>query len=82
MQNRYEVQTPDFELSPYTGMTKRHYIECAKYILERAFKHVDSMDTPLSFPRVPGKTYPQPDAPAWRYRSFAVSYTHLTLPTN
>jgi hypothetical protein len=69
MKNAYEVKNPDFNLSPYTGMTKKHYIECAKYLLERAFKHVDSMDSPISFPIIPGKTYPQPNAPAWRYRS-------------
>jgi len=33
MKNAYEVQAPDFNLSPYTGMTKKHYIECAKYLL-------------------------------------------------
>ena len=69
MKNAFEVQHPDFELSPYTGMTKKHYIELAKYLLERAFKHVDSIDTPISFPIVPGKTYPQPNAPDWRYKS-------------
>jgi hypothetical protein len=69
MKNAYEVKDPDYNLSPYTGMTKKHYIECAKYLLERAFKHVGSMETPMSFPIIPGKTYPQPDAPAWRYRS-------------
>lgn len=69
MQNIFEVKEPDFELSPFTGMTKKHYIECAKYILERAFKHVDSLETPISFPVVPGKTYPQPNAPNWRYLS-------------
>ena len=69
MQKVFEVKDPDFELSPFTGMTKKHYIECAKYILERAFKHVDSLETPISFPIVPGKTYPQPNAPEWRYRS-------------
>jgi hypothetical protein len=69
MKNAYEVQAPDVNLSPYTGMTKQHYIECAKYLLERAFKYVDSIETPLSFPSVPGKTYPQPNDPAWRYRS-------------
>jgi hypothetical protein len=69
MQKIFEVKDPDFEKSPFTGMTKKHYIECAKYILERAFKHVDSLETPLSFPIVPGKTYPQPNAPEWRYRS-------------
>lgn len=69
MRNAFDVKDPDFELSPYTGMTKKHYIEMAKYLLERAFKHVDSIHTPISFPIVSGKTYPQPNAPDWRYKS-------------
>lgn len=69
MKNAFVVQSPDYDLSPFTGMTKQHYIECARYLLERAFTHVDSIETPLSFPSVPGKTYPQPDDPPWRYRS-------------
>ncbi|MBN2117986.1 MAG: DUF2264 domain-containing protein [Anaerolineales bacterium] len=79
MKNAYEVQAPDFNLSPYTGMTKKHYIECAKYLLERAFKYVDSIETPLSFPPVPGKTYPQPDDPPWRYRSLEFEALERTL---
>jgi hypothetical protein len=69
MKKAFEVQNPDFTLSPKTGMTKKHYIELAKYLLERAFSHVDSLEDPISFPIVPGKTYPQPNAPDWRYRS-------------
>jgi len=69
MKNAFEVINPDYNLSPYTGMTRKHYIECAKYILERAFTHVASLESPMSFPIVPGKTYPQPNAPDWRYRS-------------
>ena len=69
MKDAFEIRDPDFGLSPYTGMAKKHYIECAKYLLERAFTHVDALETPISFPAVPGKTYPQPDAPAWRHRS-------------
>lgn len=69
MKNYFEVKDPDFELSPYTGITKKHYIEMAKYLLERAFKHVDSVDMPILFPIVSGKTYPQPNAPEWRYKS-------------
>lgn len=65
----FEVNNPDFKLSPFTGMTRKHYIDCARYLLGRAFTHVDSVEKPLTFPRVPGKTYPQPGAPAWRYRS-------------
>lgn len=69
MKKAFEVKNPDFDLSPHTGMTKQHYIDCAKYLLERTFIHVDSLETPLSFPSVPGKTYPQPKDPDWRYRS-------------
>jgi hypothetical protein len=65
----FEVQNPDLELSPFTGMSKKHYIELAKYLLERTFEHVGSLETPLTFPSVPGKTYPEPNAPDWRYRS-------------
>ena len=70
MKNAYEIKNPDLNVSPFTGMTKKHYIECAKYLLERAFHHVDSLETPIVFPLVPGKTYPQPHDPAWRFRSF------------
>jgi hypothetical protein len=69
MDRIFTVKDPDKALSPYTGMTRKHYIELAKYLLERAFSHVDSLETPISFPTVPGKTYPQPGAPDWRYRS-------------
>ena len=69
MKKAFEIVNPDFGLSPFTGMTKQHYIEMAKYLLERAFTHVKSVDDPISFPVVPGKTYPQPNSPDWRYRS-------------
>jgi len=69
MKKRFEIENPDVLLSPFTGMTKQHYVDCAKYLLERAFSHVDSMEDPIDFPAVPGKTYPQPGAPDWRYRS-------------
>jgi hypothetical protein len=69
MNKIFEVINPDNDLSPFTGMSKKHYIELAKYLLERAFTHVVSLDTPIIFPKVAGKSYPQPGAPEWRYRS-------------
>jgi len=69
MKGVFEVSDPDYDVSPHTGMTRKHYVDCAKYVLGRAFTHVASPDTPLSFPLVPGKTYPQPNAPAWRHRA-------------
>ncbi len=69
MESTYQVQNPDYSVSPYTGMRREHYIELAKYLLERAFTHVDSIETPIVFPPVEGKTYPQPGDPPWRHRS-------------
>lgn len=69
MNKAYNVINPDHNLSPFTGMSKKHYIELAKYLLERAFTHVTSIDTPITFPKIDGKTYPEPGAPAWRFRS-------------
>jgi hypothetical protein len=69
MKKAFEVISPDFEKSPFTGMTRQHYIEMAKYLLERAFIHVKDISHPISFPVVQGKTYPQPGAPDWRWRS-------------
>ena len=69
MKRKYEVTNPDLKLSPMTGMAREHYIDLAKFLLEGAFSHVDSMEQHMSFSIVPGKTYPQPKAPEWRYRA-------------
>ena len=70
MKQAYTVRTPDFKTSPLTGMTRQHYLDCARYILERAFKHVKSFEQPIIFPTIPGsKSYPQPNDPPWRTRS-------------
>ena len=69
MKKAFEVSNPDYQLSPLTGMTKQHYIELGKYLLEKAFTHINTVNVPLTFPSVPGKTYPQPGAPDWRYRA-------------
>jgi hypothetical protein len=69
MKKAFEVLNPDHNLSPFTGMAKKHYIELARYLLERAFTHIGSPETPMTFPIVPGKSYPQPGSPEWRYRA-------------
>ena len=69
-QDAFVVTNPDLDLSPMTGMTRQHYIECAQYVLGRAFRHVKSFDQPIVFPLVPGKSYPQPNDPEWRVRSY------------
>lgn len=69
MKSAFEVKNPDFALSPFTGMSRQHYIDCGKYVLRRAFSHVDSIEKPLTFPMVEGKTYPHRGDPEWRFRS-------------
>lgn len=55
----FQVNNPDYELSPYTGVTRAHWKDAALYLLEGAFSHLDSMSGPMRFPRQPGKSYPQ-----------------------
>jgi hypothetical protein len=69
MKRKFVVGSPDYDLSPFTGMTRKHYIELAEYLLGRAFTHVRSVNDPLTFPLVPGKSYPQEGSPEWRFRS-------------
>ncbi len=54
----FKINNPDFELSPYTGMTKQHWKDAAMYLLEGAFSYIRSMDDPMKFPKQPGKSYP------------------------
>ena len=55
----FNIQSPDWDLSPFTGMTRQGWLECGKYILESAFQHVKSLEDPMLFPKVPGVSYPQ-----------------------
>ena len=56
----------DFTLSPYTGLTRKHWIEAGKYILEGVFSHVKTMDAPVLVPRYETEiTYPNSHTPAW-----------------
>ncbi len=66
---QFQINNPDFNLSPKTGMTRQHWIECARFIVQGAFSHVASIDAPMVFPKVPGKSYPQPNDPDWKIRA-------------
>lgn len=55
----FHVSQPDIKTSPYTGMTRAHWKEAAKYLLDGAFSYVKSIDDPLLFPKQPGKSYPR-----------------------
>ncbi|MFG6686481.1 DUF2264 domain-containing protein [Mariniflexile sp. HNIBRBA6329] len=58
----FQIINPDYELSPYTGMTKQHWKDAALYLLEGAFSYIDNLDSPMKFPKQPGKSYPQKES--------------------
>ena len=49
----------DYELSPYTGLTRESWLEAGEYLLEGIFRHIKSFDSPVIMPRKETKiTYP------------------------
>jgi hypothetical protein len=58
----FEVKSPDKKLSPYTGMTRRHWQDAARYLLSGAFSYVRTLDDPMQFPKQPGKSYPRSES--------------------
>ena len=49
----------DFELSPYTGLTKESWLEAGVYMLDGIFKHIKTFDSPVVMPRKETQiTYP------------------------
>jgi hypothetical protein len=55
----FEVKSPDKQLSPFTGLTRRHWQDAARYLLSGAFSYVRTLDDPMQFPKQPGKSYPR-----------------------
>lgn len=39
-------------------MTRRHWQDAARYLLAGAFSYVRTLDSPMQFPKQPGKSYP------------------------
>lgn len=64
---KFTVNNPDYELSPYTGMTREHWLELSHFLLEGVFSHVKRLEDPIIMPRHEYQvSYPQPDGPKWR----------------
>ena len=58
-QNIFQVEKPDYKLSPYTGMTRQHWKDAALYLLKGAFSYIHTLDDPMKFPKQEGKSYPR-----------------------
>lgn len=75
----FEVKNPDFRQSPYTGMTRRHWLEADRYLLEGAFSHIRSLDDPMYFQRLGTVCYPQDESNAARVRGATLEGMARTL---
>lgn len=58
-ENIFQIINPDYAVSPYTGMTRQHWIDAASYLLEGAFGYIHTLDDPMKFPKQPGISYPR-----------------------
>ncbi len=54
----FTIPTPDYKVSPYTGMTRQGWIDAATYLLDGAFTYIRDIDDPMYFPKQFDKTYP------------------------
>ncbi len=56
---KFEPTTPDFHLSPYTGLTRDSWIEAGKYLLTGIFQNITDFQSPIIMPRAEEEiTYP------------------------
>ncbi|MBQ9140623.1 MAG: DUF2264 domain-containing protein [Lachnospiraceae bacterium] len=61
---KFQPTTLNFELSPYTGLTRESWIEAGKYLLQGIFENIIDFEDPVVMPRKETKiTYPHSDAP-------------------
>lgn len=66
----FKPENPDYELSPYTGLTRKHWFDAAKYLLDGVFSHVKDISEPVLVPRYEDKiTYPNAGTPKWKEKA-------------
>ncbi len=66
----FEPKTTDYNLSPYTGLTRQSWIEAAEYLLGGVFNNIQNIEEPVVMPRYETEvTYPSKDAPEWRIKA-------------
>ena len=61
----FRVTAPDYGASPMTGMTRRHWIDCARYLVDRTFLNVADADSLFAFPDIPGRDVASGGRAAW-----------------
>ncbi len=63
-------KTTDYDLSPYTGLTRQSWIEAGEYLLNGIFQHIRSFTDPVVMPRKETKvTYPHSADAVWEIKA-------------
>lgn len=64
---KYRLENPDYHLSPYTGMTRNHWLEVCCFLLEGIFSNVPSIESPAVSPRMEFEvSYPNENTALWK----------------
>lgn len=67
---KFEPKTLDYDLSPYTGLTRESWLEAGRYMLEGIFRNIDDFQKPVVMPRKETEiTYPHLKASAETQRT-------------
>lgn len=65
MGSKFIPKTLDYDLSPYTGLTRESWLEAGSYMLEGIFQNIDDFEKPVIMPRKETQiTYPHLNASA------------------
>lgn len=66
----FEPKHVDYELSPYTGLTRESWIEAAEYLLGGIFQNIKDFEDPVVMPRKETKvTYPHSADAVWEIKA-------------
>lgn len=75
----FSVKNPDFGKSAFTGMTRTHWLDAARFLTEGVFQHINTMDDPIVLPKQNEISYPQPDDPKHRFQAYEFEGVARTL---
>lgn len=66
----FQPKTVDYELSPYTGLTRESWIEAGEYLLTGIFQNIKDAKDPVVMPRKETKvTYPHREDAIWEKKA-------------
>ena len=58
IEQTFTIPTPNYKVSPLTGLDRQGWIDVAEWLLDGAFTYIRDIDDPMYFPKQFDKTYP------------------------